>query len=101
MHHELARDRAHEHEDQPVPQEPVRHAQGDPRHTQDLQRHAVARVVVKRGREAPVVVELLGLELVHREDHRKAFAPEREECAHERDVAEDPGLVLDEHGVAL
>ena len=47
------------------------------------------------------MVELLGLKLVHREDHRKALAPERQERADERDVAKDPGLVLDEHRIAL
>jgi len=51
---------------------------------------------MQRGREAPVVVELLGLQLVHREDDRKAAPPEVPERADERDVAEDAGLVLDE-----
>ena len=47
------------------------------------------------------MVKLFRLELVQREDHRKALAPERDERPNERHIAEDPGLVLDEHGVAL
>ena len=101
MDDELLRDRAHEHQHQPVAQEPVRHAQGDPRHSQKLEREAVARVVVERGREATVVVEFLRLELVQGQDDRKALAPEREKRSHERDVTEDPRLVLDEDRVAL
>ena len=42
------------------------------------------------------MVELLRLELVHREHQREAAAPQIEERAHEGHVAEDPGLVLDE-----
>ena len=101
MNDELSRDRAHEHKDEPVAHEPVRHAQGDPRHPQDLERQAVPRVVVERGREPAVVVELLRFELVQREDDRKALAPERDQRSHERDVAEDPRLVLDDHRIAL
>ena len=101
MHDELARQRSHEHEDEPVAEEPVRHAQTDPRHPQHLERPGVARTVVKRRREPAVVVELLGLELVHREHHRQAAAPEREQHADERHITEDPGLVLDEHDFGL
>ncbi len=56
---------------------------------------------MQRGRQATVVMELLGLELVQRENDRKSLAPERDERPHERHIAEDPRLVLDEHGIAL
>src|SRR5207244_2281229 len=59
------------------------------------------RAVMERAGEPPVMVELLRLELVHRKHDRKAPPPEREERADERDVTEDPGLVLDEHDVGL
>ena len=56
---------------------------------------------MERVRDEAVVVELLGLELVQREDHGDASAPEADERADERDVREDPGLVLDEDDVGV
>src|SRR5206468_9204172 len=81
---ELARNGAHEHQDEAVAKEPVGHPQRDPRHAEDLEGQAVARVVMQRRRQATVTVKLFRLELVQREDHRKALAPEREERPNER-----------------
>ena len=99
MHDEALGDAAHEREHGAVADEPVRHAQRDPRRPQRFQPPAVARAVMQCGRQPAVVVELLGLELVHREHDRKAAAAQAEERVDERDVAEDARLVLDEDRV--
>ena len=61
---ELARNGAHEHQDEAVAKEPVGHPQRDPRHAEDLEGEAVARVVMQRRRQATVMVKLFRLELV-------------------------------------
>src|SRR5438874_1377450 len=99
VHDELSRKRAHQREDHAVPEEPVRESQADPRDAQHLERPGVPRTVVKRRGEPPVMVELLGLELVHRENDRQAPAPQRAERTDDGHVAEDPGFVLDEDHV--
>ena len=90
---------AHESEDRAVGEEPRADAQGDRERAEPLEVPRVARSVVQGVRELAVVMELLGLDLVRGEHRRNAAKPQPGERAHEGDVAEDPGLVLEDDGV--